>query len=134
VEELVPGLRKERVFEVENVRVGGEIIGTKLATSNEKRTFSGRYCETETEVFGFGEGIEVDEERIRVFAGFQKRLHRRIGRQYEHASFGHGEFGSEEPGGAESFVVVGKGRAKRNEFRLSADGLRRVEKIGGPGS
>lgn len=69
VEELVPGFRKERVFEVENVRVGGEIIGTKLATSNEKRTFSGRYRETEAEVSGFGEGIEMDEERIGVFAG-----------------------------------------------------------------
>ena len=108
MEELVPGFRKERVFEVENVRVGGEIIGTKLATSNEKRTFSGRYRETEPEVFCFGEYIEVDEERIGVFAGFQKSFDRRIGRQHEHASFGHGEFGSEELGGTESFVVVGR--------------------------
>ena len=123
----MPGFREKRVFKIENVRVRGEIIGTKLATSNEKRTFSGRYRETETEVFGFGQGIEMDEERIRVLAFGEKRLDRRVGRQYENASFDHGELGSKELGGALSFVVVGEGRAERNEFRLSADGLRRVE-------
>ncbi len=111
VEELMPRLREQRVFKVENVRVCGEIIGTKLATSNEKRTFSGGYRETEPEVFGFGERIEMDEERIRVFAGGEKRFHRGIGRQYENASFLHGELGSKELGGSESFVVVGEGGA-----------------------
>ena len=70
MEKLMPRFGEERIFEVRDSRVGGEIIGTKLPTSNEKRRFARGNGKPEAEVLGFGKGILVYEKRIRVDGRF----------------------------------------------------------------
>ncbi len=126
MEKLMAGFRKKRVFEVDYRWICREIIGTKPATSNEKRAFPRRDREPKAEILGFGKGIVMDQKRVRWERRFAKeRVDRRIRRQDEGRSGFCGNRVSKNFRGADSVAVVEEDGAGRRGFRLSTEGLRR---------